>query len=87
LQRLQWAGWPNVLANCHSWDSLLHWATAWETISSERQSQQTGVDRVERDARRLTIFVGSGFELNGLSSNASRMLFSLTTSTGILPPA
>jgi hypothetical protein len=72
LQALQWAGWPKVLASCHSCDSLLHWAMAWETISSDWQLEQTGVDRV---ARQLTICAGagSGLELNGLRSKASRI--------------
>jgi hypothetical protein len=66
LQRLQCAGWAKVLASSHSWDSLLHWAVACEMMSSDRQLEQTGVERV---ARRLTIRAGSGLRLNGLRSD------------------
>jgi hypothetical protein len=50
LQWLQCAGRPNVLANSHSWDSLLHWMVAWAMMSSDRHCEQTGV---ARDACRL----------------------------------
>jgi len=54
---------------------LLHWAVACEMMSSDRQCEQTGVDRVARDARRLTIWAGSWFKLNGLRSKAWGMSF------------
>jgi hypothetical protein len=66
LQRLQCAGWAKVSASSHSCDSLLHWAVAWEMTSSDRQLEQTGVDRL---ARRMKILAGSVFELNGLRSD------------------
>jgi hypothetical protein len=65
LQRLQWAGWAKVSASSHSCDSLLHWAVAWEVTSSDRQLEQTGVERL---ARRLKILAGSCFGWNGLRS-------------------
>jgi hypothetical protein len=75
LQRLQCAGWPKVLASTHSWDSLLHWAVAWEMMSSEWQLEQTGVERV---ARQLTIRfgsrAGSWLRLNGLRSDVCVIL-------------
>jgi hypothetical protein len=52
-------------------------------ISSDWQLEQTGVDRaaalvrVARVVRRLTIWAGSWFELNGLRSKACGMLFLL----------
>ena len=50
-------------------------------MSSDWQSEQTGVDRVagDRVADRLTICAGSGFELKGLRSNASLILVSTLT--------
>lgn len=47
LQWLQCAGWAKVLASSHSCFSLLHWAVAWEMMSSERQPAQMGVERVD----------------------------------------
>jgi hypothetical protein len=49
-------------------------------MSSDWQAAQTGVDRVARNVRRLTIWAGSGVELNwvelnGLRSKACVMLF------------
>jgi hypothetical protein len=80
LQRVQCAGWLKVSASSHSCDSLLHWAVAWEMMSSERQLEQTGVSRVARVVRRLTIWAGSWFELNGLRSEACVMLFPIEAS-------
>src|SRR3984885_11344797 len=70
LQLLQCVGWSKVLASSHSWDSLLHCTVAREVMSSDRQFEQTGVDRV---ACRLALLAGSGFRLNGLSSDACFM--------------
>ena len=47
-QVLQRAGWLKVLASCHSCASLLHCAVAWQTMSSEPQAAQTGVERAAR---------------------------------------
>jgi hypothetical protein len=59
LQLLQWAGWAKVLASSHSCLSLLHWAVAWEMMSSEWHLAQTGVVRVEDDAPRSAFCGGS----------------------------
>ena len=64
-----------MLANSHSCDSLLHCAVALEMMSSDWQCEQTGVDRVARVARRLAIWAGSWFELNGLRSKEWVMSF------------
>jgi hypothetical protein len=81
LQPLQCAGRSNVLASCHSCDSLLHCAVACEMTSSDWQLEQTGVDR---EARRLTICAGPCFELNGLRSKASLIfLFPLPLKRGL----
>jgi hypothetical protein len=44
-------------------------------MSSERQLEHTGVSRVARATRRLAIWAGSWFKLNGLRSEACVMLF------------
>ena len=70
LQWLQCAGWPKVLANSHSCDSLLHCTVAWAMMSSDRQFEQSGVDR--DDARGLATragLPGSWLWLNGLRSD------------------
>ena len=51
LQLLQCAGWAKVFASSHSCFSLLHCAVACEVMSSERQCEQTGVDRADRAGR------------------------------------
>ena len=70
-QLLQYAGWPNVSAICHSCASLLHCTTACETMSSDWHVEQIGVTRVA--ARTLRRGAASGTELNGLRSKASRI--------------
>lgn len=59
-----------MLANSHSWDSLLHWTVAWEMMSSDWQAEQTGVDRVARRFKALagSCFGPNGFRLNGFRS-------------------
>jgi len=75
LQRVQCAGWSKMFASSHTCDSLLHCAVACEMMSSDRQCEQTGVDRVARADRRWTIWDGSWFKLNGLRSKAWVMSF------------
>jgi hypothetical protein len=66
LQLLQWTGWPNVPVNCHSWDSLLHWVVAWQTMSSDPHLEHTGVDLADRWS--VSDLGPFAIRLNGLTS-------------------
>ena len=68
LHRLQCVGWSKVLANSHCCDSLLHCTGAWETMSSDWQLEQTGVDRCDGRLTVLDGWDGSWLRLNGLRS-------------------
>jgi hypothetical protein len=88
LQSLQWAGCPNVSVSCHSWDSLLHCAVDWQTMSSELQLEHTGVVRAARALLCSPAVRGDASSMmsNGLISVPRRIPPPLTTPMSATQP-